>query len=297
MKTLLQISYFPLFLMGFMGAGIYVSQQQLGFTFILLLMALALIISFGIERTIPYNQNWNQSRGDGLRDAIHFMVNESMNYSGIFLLAFLPSLALSPNLWPQQWPFFLQVLLALLVFDICTTLFHFFSHKYDFLWRFHAVHHAPKRLYGLNGIMKHPVFQLFDSIVAVGPLLLMGMPQDVAFMLVYCIFIQLLLQHSNVNMKTGALRLLFASAEVHRFHHLKGKQGDVNFGLFLTIWDRLLGSAYFEKRTQPLDENDLGIGSDANYPVNYLGQMKKPFQRSPSSKQAQKQASDIESAT
>ena len=277
LKYLLQITYFPIFIVGFIGTGIYCTQQQMGFQYTLLLMAAAILVSFVVERAIPYNQDWNQSKSDQLRDVIHCVVNETLNYSGIFLLAFLPSLALSPDLWPQQWPFVLQVLFALLVFDIGTTLFHYLSHKNAFFWRFHAVHHAQKRLYGFNGIMKHPVFQLFDSVVAVGPLLLLGMPQDVAFMLVYSIFIQLLIQHSNADIKTGIFRFLFATAEVHRFHHLKGKAGDVNFGLFLCIWDRLLGTAYYEDRAMPLADTDVGIGSEPNYPNSYLGQIQRPF--------------------
>lgn len=277
MKFLLQISYFPLFIIGFIGTGIYCTQQQLGFHYTLILMTMATLVSFVVERVIPYNQDWNQSKSDRWRDVIHCTVNETMNYSGIFLLAFLPSLALSPDLWPQQWPFVLQVLLALVVFDACTTLFHYVSHKNAFFWRFHAVHHAQKRLYGFNGIMKHPLFQLFDSVVAVGPLLLLGMPQNVAFMLVYCIFIQLLIQHSNADIKTGILRFLFATSEIHRFHHLKGKTGDVNFGLFLSVWDHLIGTAYYEQRTQPLVDADVGIGGEPNYPTDYLEQLKRPF--------------------
>ncbi len=278
MKTLLKITYFPLFITAFMGTAIYCTEQQMGFHYTLILMAAALLVSFVVERVIPYNQDWNHSKSDQLRDTIHFVVNETMNYSGIFLLAFLPSLALAPGLWPQHWPFVLQVLLALLVFDLCTTLFHFLSHKNAFFWRFHAVHHAQKRLYGFNGVMKHPVFQLFDSVVAVGPLLLLGMPQDVAFMLVYCIFIQLLIQHSNADIKTGIMRYVFATAEVHRFHHLQGRAGDVNFGLFLCIWDRLLGTDYYEDRTSPLTGTDMGIGGEPNYPNGYLEQMQRPFQ-------------------
>lgn len=278
MKTLLQIAYFPLFFGGFIGSGIYFTQAQFGFYAIVLLMAAAIAVSFGAERLVPYNPDWNISKSDRLRDVIHGVVNETMNYAGIFLLAFLPAMALSATLWPTHWPFGLQVLMALVIFDICSTLFHYLSHKNAFFWRFHAVHHAQKRLYGFNGIMKHPVFQLFDSVVAVGPLLLLGIPHDVALVLVYSIFIQLLIQHSNVDMKTGVLRDLFATAEVHRFHHLKGKAGDVNFGLFLSIWDKFLGTSYFERRAIPMADADVGIGSEPNYPVQYLPQMLRPFQ-------------------
>ena len=114
-----------------------------------------------------------------------------------------------------------------------------------------------------------------DSLVAVGPLLIIGIPQDVAYCLVFAIFIQLLIQHSNADMSTGPLRFLFATAEVHRFHHLKGKAGDVNFALFLSVWDRVLGTAYYDERI--LSEQDLGISGVIEYPQSYIRQLKEPF--------------------
>jgi sterol desaturase/sphingolipid hydroxylase (fatty acid hydroxylase superfamily) len=184
-------------------------------------------------------------------------------------------------MWPQDWPFWTQVLLAIVVFDVGTTLFHLLSHRSSLLWRFHAVHHASKRLYGLNGIMKHPLFQLMNALVALGPLVIIGIPQNVATALVFSIFLQLLIQHSNADMRTGPFRRIFATAEVHRFHHLQGKAGDVNFGLFFSVWDFLLGTAYFETRGAPLHSTDIGIDRTSHYPVDYWGQLKAPFQDTP----------------
>jgi len=85
------------------------------------------------------------------------------------------------------------------------------------------------------------------------------------------------LQHSNVDMRLGPLRYLLALAPVHRFHHLKNAaEGDVNFGLFTTFWDRLLGTAYYD-RSRSFSSDDLGIGDQPNYPTGYLSQLIKPF--------------------
>jgi len=275
-KQILKIIYFPFISVVFIGAEIIVSVNDLGFQYTILLMGCALLVSFTVERIIPHKASWNNSQQDFVRDILHFLVNESMNYAGMFLLPFLSVFAIYPEIWPNDWGFVFQLLLAIVLFDIGSTLFHYLSHKNAFLWRFHAIHHAPTRLYGFNGVMKHPVFQMFDGLFALGPLVVIGIPQDVAIALVFCVFIQLLIQHSNADIKTGWLRVLFATAELHRFHHLKGRAGDVNFGLFFSVWDRLLKTAYFVKR-KPLEDFEIGIGN-ANYPKDYWEQMRKPFE-------------------
>tara|TARA_B100000446_G_scaffold187517_1_gene217010 strand:- start:4369 stop:5415 length:1047 start_codon:yes stop_codon:yes gene_type:complete len=277
-RRLLKYAYFPLMFLGFNGVAIALVQAQVAYSSLWILMAVALFVSFTIEHLIPYNGLWNRAQADGLRDSLHFVINESSNYAGVLLLPLLGGLTLLPSAWPEEWPFWGQLLLAVVVFDIGSTLFHWLSHKSPLFWRFHAIHHAPKRLYGFNGIMKHPVFQLMDALVALGPLVLIGIPQDVAVVLVFSIFVQLLIQHSNADMRTGPLRHVFASAEVHRFHHLKGQAGDVNFGLFFSFWDFALGTAYFEKRNAPLRSTDIGIGHAPHYPTDYWGQLKAPFQ-------------------
>lgn len=275
-RQYLQVAYFPLMVSVFIGAEIFIEVNGYGFQFTVLLMALALVVSFGVERIIPYNAGWNHSKKDFGRDICHFLVNETMNYAGMFLLPFVSVFAIFPGIWPDQWPFVFQLLMAIVIFDIGSTLFHYLSHKNTFFWRFHAIHHVPIRLYGFNGIMKHPVFQLMDGLFVLGPLIVIGIPQDVAFALVFSVFIQLLIQHTNADIRTGPFKALFATAEIHRFHHLKGRAGDVNFGLFFSIWDRLLGTAYFEQRTA-LADDEIGIGN-ASYPHDYWAQMKKPFE-------------------
>jgi len=183
-------------------------------------------------------------------------------------------------LWPHQWGFGWQLLLAIIAADLGITLVHYASHRWAWLWRLHAVHHSVTRMYGFNGLMKHPLHQTAEALGGVLPLLLLGMPYPVAAVLAFAIAIQLLLQHSNVDMRPGWLGKVMAWAPLHRFHHMRyGSAGDVNFGLFLTVWDHLLGTAFDAPYRMRVD--DLGIGSQPEYPQDYLGQLCAPFQALP----------------
>jgi sterol desaturase/sphingolipid hydroxylase (fatty acid hydroxylase superfamily) len=53
--------------------------------------------------------------------------------------------------------------------------------------------------------------------------------------------------------------------------------GDVNFGLFFTAWDRLLGT--FHASSQPPAVGDIGLRDDPGYPQGYWAQLALPFAR------------------
>jgi sterol desaturase/sphingolipid hydroxylase (fatty acid hydroxylase superfamily) len=87
------------------------------------------------------------------------------------------------------------------------------------------------------------------------------------------------LQHSNVNYQVGGLRRWLALNEGHRLHHVaRVPEGDVNFGLFTLIWDRLLGT-YRDPTGTTVCEGDVGLAGRRDYPVGYIRQLIAPFQR------------------
>lgn len=288
-RSLIRYGYFPLMFLGVGGAGVALiisgpeglpaSIRAAG---ILGLMALALLLSFGAERLLPYEPDWNSSRGDFGRDVAHFLVNESMSLGPLLVIPIFATVATPPaasaspvsQLWPGEWALPVQVLFTLAVFDLGQNLFHWASHRWEPLWRLHAVHHSVERMYGLNGIMKHPIYQIASSVVSLTPLVVLGMPEVFSLVIVYCSFVQLLLQHSNVDYCTGPVRRIFSTAEVHRFHHLRGTAGDVNFALFFAFWDHLLGNAY-DAETR-LESRDIGVDYEG-YPQSWAGQMLAPL--------------------
>jgi sterol desaturase/sphingolipid hydroxylase (fatty acid hydroxylase superfamily) len=280
MKTAFRSLYAPLMWFGFIGAAAYgVAVRGLAEAWLLPLFALALAGSFAAEAWLPYERRWNDDHGDRRRDLLHALVNEAAN---VLALAGIPALAAwSPMAASAVWraPFVLQLMFAIIIADLGITLAHRASHRWAALWRLHAVHHSVRRLYGFNGLMKHPLHQAVEALAGIAPLLLLGMPQDVAALLAFAIAVQLLLQHGNVDMRMGPLRHVFAWAPLHRYHHIRyGKAGDVNFGLFFTVWDRLLGTA-FDGGAYRLSSADLGIGSRPDYPDAYFAQLAEPFRR------------------
>ncbi len=242
-----------------------------------LLLALAATLSWAAERCIPYQADWNRPQGDTARDLSHALVNEGLCALGIWALPQVQAWLPHARLWPAQWAPGWQWLLAVIAADLGITLMHRASHHVPVLWRFHAVHHSVTRMHGLNGLLKHPVHLMLEMAAGVLPLVLLGLPQAVATLLAFSIALQLLLQHSNADMRTGPLLKLLALAPYHRFHHLRSaREGNVNFGLFLTLWDRLLGEAV-EDPGRRFQSADLGIEDRPDYPVAYLQQLLEPL--------------------
>jgi sterol desaturase/sphingolipid hydroxylase (fatty acid hydroxylase superfamily) len=273
----MRLLYAPLFFFGFISAALWLVAARHSPLWLLLLLAMAIVLSLTCEALLPYKPAWNQGQGEGAGDLWHALVNEALNLASVASVPLLASALPASGLWPEHWPLALQLLLAIALADLGITLVHYASHRSPLLWRLHAVHHSVSRLYGFNGLMKHPLHQLLETVGGTLPLLLLGLPQQVAWLLAFCVSIQLLLQHSNVDMRIGWLRHVFAWAPVHRLHHLKyGSTGDVNFALFFAFWDRLLGTALCLPGYE-LADDDMGIGDRPDYPVAYLAQLREPW--------------------
>lgn len=271
--------YVPFMLVGLNGAGIVLGAYNEPKYWLLAILAVAIATSFLAERAIPYDQQWNHDRADTTRDRVHVAVNETLILASVAAIPLLASVVPAPQLWPHRWPFPLQVLAAIAIADLGITVVHLASHNIGVLWRFHAVHHSVTRFYGLNGLMKHPLHQTVEMAAGVAPLVLIGLPVNVASVLALAVAIQLLLQHSNADYRVGPARYVLALNEGHRFHHLKwAGVGDVNFGLFTLLWDHLMRT-YSYDRTRRFDSTQLGMAAKPDYPSSYLRQLIYPFTR------------------
>ena len=274
---LARYGYVPFMLLGLGGAGIALAGAGAPKYWLLVLLAIAIATSFVVERIIPYDRDWNRDRADSTRDRVHAAVNETLIVGSVAAIPLLAAIIPAPGIWPTSWPFLLQVLAAILIADLGITLVHLASHKVGVLWRFHAVHHSITRFYGLNGLMKHPLHQTVEMAAGVAPLILLGLPVEVASALALPVAIQLLLQHSNADYRVGPAKYVLALNEGHRFHHLKWAGiGDVNFGLFTLIWDHLLRTYSYDARRR-FDSTQLGMAAIPHYPTGYLRQMFYPF--------------------
>lgn len=277
LRAFARYGYVPTMTIGLLVLALFLTANGTSLWILGLLVLFAVGVTFLMERVLPYEQTWNNSHGDARKDSAHGLVYEAEKFIAMLLLPTMVAVMPWEGFWPRDWPLGLQVLAAIVVADASMTLTHYVSHKVHWLWRLHSIHHGVHRLYGLNGLIRHPLHQALDLTVATLPLVLAGMPLNVAAMLGFAITLQLLLQHSNVDYALGCFQRMLAIGPVHRLHHVNwAGEGDVNFGLFFTVWDRLLGTFRLAS-DRPPSVGDIGIEDQPNYPQRYLHQLALPF--------------------
>lgn len=279
LQQIVQYGYVPFMLLGVTtAAGLAAAAGN--DVAVVVMVVLAVAISFVVERILPYRPEWNESLDDAGRDGVHALVNECLVLASVAAVPMVAALDPLPRSWPDSVPFAGQVVASVLVADLGITVVHMASHKIGWMWRLHAVHHSVRRCYGFNGLMKHPVHEAIEMTAGVLPLVMLGIPSRVATTLAVCVAVQLLLQHSNVDYRVGPLRRVLALNEGHRFHHLKWAGiGDVNFGLFTLVWDHAFRTFSFDA-DRVFSSDDLGMAAKPDYPTAYLAQLVEPFRAS-----------------
>ena len=246
---------------------------------VVLLASLGVLgLGAALERLMPYRREWNLPLGDTRTDLA----------SAAVLLAVVDPLlkALLPVLVVMAWPraaaapqapgfgaelgFFMQVLTALLWMEGAKYASHRWHHRSRALWWLHALHHSSQRLYTLNNFRFHPLNHAVNQLVSIGPLLMLGVPADV---LLACLAITqpvLMLQHANVDLRSGWLNRVFSSNEAHRWHHSsRAAEANRNFGSALLVFDHLFGTYRAAACTDPdAAPATLGLfGDGASYPA------------------------------
>ncbi|MFV0368919.1 MAG: sterol desaturase family protein [Hyphomicrobiaceae bacterium] len=277
MRTLVRYGFVPFMILGLNGAAFALVANGYSYGWLALLLAVALLTVFVAERVSPAYGMWNADHGDNNTSIIHAIVYELSNINGVLLIPVIVWLFPFQGLWPTHWPLLAQLVVAVVVADLAFMLVHYWSHRVPLLWRLHAVHHGVPRLYGLNGLVRHPLHQTLDMVIGTAPLVIMGMPVDVAVLLGFVVSIQLLIQHANIDYKLGPFRNHLAIGSLHHLHHVNwGKEGDCNFGLFLTVWDRLLGT-FQPEPSRPIQAHDMGVDEVPDFPKGYIQQLIFPF--------------------
>lgn len=162
----------------------------------------------------------------------------------------------------QAWPATPPVLFAFTVLVFCYDDFlrfihHYLMHKVSWLWHFHQTHHSAKILTPITLYRAHPVEVLIATVrnalsagVAVGVFVYLFSSQ-VSYFQILSInifgfafnFLGSNLRHSHIPVSFGILENVFISPKQHQIHHSqKAQHFDKNFGVSLSVWDRLIGS-------------------------------------------------------
>jgi sterol desaturase/sphingolipid hydroxylase (fatty acid hydroxylase superfamily) len=159
--------------------------------------------------------------------------------------------------------------------DLGLYLMHRASHHHAFLWRLHAIHHSPERLYWLNGERRHPLSALLLAGPGLIAVVALGASPEVISAWLTLLAIHLGFQHANVDYRVGPLRYVVGVAEIHRWHHKREyEDAQVNFGEFWMLWDHLGGT--FHDRPNGVPAGDVGL-KESTVPQHYRRQLGWPF--------------------
>lgn len=280
MKKVFQLGIYPAIMLSTSAIILYGIQsgynQYLATIPVITLTGILILV---LEKWMPYEKNWVSGKNDWNLDLTYYIINYSIKLIAQFLFIWLASSIHFLSWFPMQLPFWMQVIIALTIIDFFLFLVHWQSHKYQFLWELHAIHHSSERLYFLNGEKRHALHQVIEGTPGIILCLVIGTPQPVVVVALAILAVNMFMQHTNLDYKAGVLKKIFCVAELHRWHHRADyKDAQVNYGAWLTIWDRIFNTAYNSPKMN-IELGAIGIAEEKNFPKNYWKQFLYPFNK------------------
>ncbi len=164
------------------------------------------------------------------------------------------------NLLPL--PFWLEVLVAVLLFDLAIYLQHLVMHALPLLWRLHRVHHADLDIDLTTGSRFHTIEILLSMMIKWLLIVLLGPP--LLAMLIFEIVLNgmAMFNHANLRLPRALdrrLRYLLVTPDMHRVHHsILRRETNSNYGFNLSLWDRLF-KTYIDQPEKGHIEMTIGI--------------------------------------
>jgi sterol desaturase/sphingolipid hydroxylase (fatty acid hydroxylase superfamily) len=170
-----------------------------------------------------------------------------------------------------QFPFWLHLILGVLIFDFTVYFQHLMFHAVPLFWRLHMVHHSDMDFDVTTGVRFHPIEIVLSMGIKMSVVLLIGpLPLSVP---IFEILLNgtSMFNHGNVRYPLIIdkwLRLLVVTPEMHRVHHSTIRwETNCNFGFNFPWWDRLFGTY----RPQPAKGHlGMNIGLDQYKDPNKL---------------------------
>ena len=178
----------------------------------------------------------------------------------------------------QDFPVWAQLLIMFIIADFIQWNVHRMLHRVPWLWKFHQVHHSVKEMGFAAQFRFHFVETLVYKSAQYIPLAMIGFGIEQFFVVhMFSVFIGHL-NHANLDWSYGPLGYILNNPRMHIWHHAKAlppehKYG-MNFGLSLSIWDYLFGTAYIPKSGKNIE---IGFDGDERFPHDFTGQLTYPF--------------------
>ena len=149
-----------------------------------------------------------------------------------------------------QIPTLIRWSAAFVAVDFCYYWFHRASHRINFLWACHAVHHQSEE-YNYSVALRQSALGGFFSWVFYLPLAVLGLPTGIWLT---CYSVNLVYQfvvHTKLVKEIGVLKVVLNSTSHHRVHHARDFEYlDKNYAGTFIVWDHAFGT--FKEESTPI---------------------------------------------
>ena len=285
--------YIQVFLDGYYGYWNYLSLEILypsWHNYFWWLLGISLVV-WSLELVFPWRKNQAAIREDFWLDGFYMFFNfflfSLIGYnavSNVAVKAFNDFLALFGinNIVAFQiasWPVWSQFLLLFVVADFIQWNVHRWLHYSPLLWEFHKVHHSVEQMGFAAHLRYHWMETIIYKSVQYIPLSMIGFGLDDFFILHLVTILIGHLNHANVKITYGPLKYVLNNPVMHLWHHAKnipaGSNG-VNYGISLSLWDYLFGTAYIPNQNA---NEPLGFEDQESFPKTFLQQLTHPWNK------------------
>ena len=241
-----------------------------------------------LERLFPWRREQRALRPGWLRDVGFVALNGHVFALGTAMLTGAVAVSATKALHAvglrlegspvPRWPFLAQFLLFLVVADFLQWCIHNLLHRVPWLWTFHKVHHSITTMDWIGNWR----FHWMEIVVYKGlqwlPLAWLGASSEAVFAVAVVTTVWGDFNHANLDVGLGPVGYLLNSPRMHLWHHDQSSEGGAakNFGIVLSVWDFLFGTAYWPRERNP---EQLGYPGMEEMPMGFPGQVLWPLTR------------------
>ena len=164
---------------------------------------------------------------------------------------------------------------------------HRLLHGVPWLWEFHKVHHSIHELDFIGNFHFHWMEIVVYRTLQWIPLAYLGASGEYLLPIAVITTIWGHFNHANLDIGLGPLGYVFNNPRMHVWHHDVSEEGGTakNFGIVLSLWDHLFGTAYWPRDRSPAK---IGYPGDERMPSGLLAQLVWPVWKNPAGETAPK---------
>ena len=290
-------NYGEIFLQSFKDFGSY-TWREITFqvdpwyiNYFWMLVVLSLVV-WGLEIAFPWRKDQPRIRKDFWIDAFFMFFNFYIFKLIIFIAFSNVTTAWFENTVGSDtlvlvdmstYPEWLQLLVFFLATDFIQWFTHVLLHRFNFLWRFHKVHHSVEQM----GFAAHLRYHWMENVIYtpmkyIAVMLIGNFSPEHAFIVYYFAIAIGHLNHANIKLDYGPLKYILNNPKMHIWHHAKDLPKEhphgMNYGITLSIWDYIFRTNYI-----PSDGRDIPLGFPKieKYPRKFFGLIFSGFGKTP----------------